>query len=412
MKKTLLVSVFGFAAIAVAGGKIEFANSIENSAGTMNGNEFKFDMKKDLKSEHKLVANIKENNFVLDAELKAKGSLDGDKYKFDDKIEGFGKVGFDNKTIATSVKYDFDKKETYLNGSYKYIYDKLTLKSNLELKFDILKPRDFTIGTDVEYKFDDNLKVKNEFRVFKSFKDVKDKEKRTSIYTHYDTGTTNYFGINSKLSVEYKPTDEIKIDGSVFGSFSKGNRTLVDNSESKPEEVENIKRKIYEMKIEGKTEYAPNAVKGLKTDLKLKYAYSRIYEDFLVINDHETKHEIEIDSNISYKYGIIDNLSLIPAMNINYKGQLSYYQDKHHGTDATASYKTHDLKLTPSAKLSYTIDKLVTGLKLETPVEFSGAYLDKTNYQYGPGGRLPEKVQEFKFNKLGLKITLSLEYKW
>lgn len=52
--------------LVIASGKVEFVNEVSSTPC----NKWKVNFKNELKSEHKLLLNVKQNNFSLDTELK------------------------------------------------------------------------------------------------------------------------------------------------------------------------------------------------------------------------------------------------------------------------------------------------------------------------------------------------------
>lgn len=163
----------GCGSLVIASGKVEFVNEVSSTPFVINE---KVNFKNELKSEHKLVLNVKQNNFSLDTELKTTGSLSSEnKYEIGKNVTGFSKVSFDNNKLASSLKYDFSEKETELTGSYKYTQDKLTLKPYVEVKFDVLKPAKVTLGNESSYKFDDSFTLKNDSKFYTTTKTMKGK---------------------------------------------------------------------------------------------------------------------------------------------------------------------------------------------------------------------------------------------
>lgn len=404
MKKTLLLSLLGISTFAVAGGKVKFINELSNTPFVF-GEEANF--KNGFKTNHKLVANIKEKNFILETELKTEGKLDNDKYKAGEKVEGSLKVGYDNGTLAGSLKYDFAKAETFIDGSYKYVDGILTLKPNAQLKLEVLSPAKLTLGNDTTYKFDDMVTLKNESKIFTSVYGMKGEN---------DTVVSS-FGLSSKTSVEYKVTDEVKLKGNASSKFEKekvleykvGNKKADDNSYDN--------KKLYELATDAKVEFESKLVKGLKSDAEVKYAYTvnsaNAVEDNIKYSTKSNKHSFSLDSNVSYDVDLTNGFELTPAFNLNYKGEVEKLSDSLVGVDGIAKLTKHIITVKPNAKLSYKYDKLTAGLKLESPVEFSGVnYKQLSKNQII---RLTDKdfdVKKFGYENAGFKTTLSLEYKW
>lgn len=130
MKKNILLSLLGFSTLAVASEKVEFVNSVSTTPLLAEQKDLKFD--NNFLTEHKLTAEIKENNFLLQTELGTEGKLvldnGSNKYKVGKQVTGLVKAGYDNGTVAGSVKYNFTKAQTFVNGSYTHKDGKLTLK--------------------------------------------------------------------------------------------------------------------------------------------------------------------------------------------------------------------------------------------------------------------------------------------
>lgn len=86
--------------------------------------------------------------------------------------------------------------------------------------------------------------------------------------------TVSLIGGNTKLGVEYKPTDEVKLLSNLFGKYETENVKAFSGSDKKVDDKNYGNKKAYEVSVDGKVEFKSNQVKGLKSDAKIKYAYT------------------------------------------------------------------------------------------------------------------------------------------
>lgn len=274
------------------------------------------------------------------------------------------------------------------------------------MTFAVLSPEKLTVGNETKYKFDDMLSLNNETKLYTSVYGMKlnldINNEIKSLYT-IETQEVAAHGVSSKVGVEYKPTEEVKLTANVLGNYEYKKSTI---------DKGGVQRK-YEAKVDAKAEFESKEVKGLKSDLKLNYGFKNVNTNVEKDNlTAKTKvHAFELDSNVSYVVDLTNGFELTPAFNLKYKTEFISLADKLVAEEGTATLKTNALTLKPSTKLTYKYDKLTAGLKLETPFEFNGTKLEVDKYnKVKPGAQAIKK--DFEFKKGTIKGTLSLEYKW
>lgn len=420
----MLLSMLGITTLVIASGKVELIGEINNEP---HAKETKtLDLKKELKTEAKLVANIKENNIVFDTELKYGAKVKESKFTLSDQLEGFVSLGYDNDQFATSVKYNFGEKETNLKALYKYENDKLTLKPTVRLKFDVLKPTRFALVFDSSYKFNDKLTLSNKTKVMTSINKMKDKIEAPEflILKKIESDNVSMFGLDKKLTAEYVLNDEVKFIANANAVYEtkavdKISKLMVGKKEVKDV---TLSQKTLELSADAKAQYES---KELKTDLMMKYTYKNTVDYGKGTNGSEHKGTIisnknlfELDTNASYDYNLLDGLTLTPALGINYKSNLTKFVGMSNGKTGNATLKENIFTVKPNAKASYKYDNFMASLNVELPVELSSKkYSDvkeselKDILEY-KNKNIAKKLHDFDYEKTSLKATLSLGYSW
>lgn len=153
--------------------------------------------------------------------VKEKDGTSTKEYKFGEKgISGHVKLGYDNKKVTSSLKYDFSNKELTTDGSYTYKTDKLTVKPSASLMFDVTKvsttktkgfdPTNLTLKTDVKYKLNDKLTVKNNTTLETSVNGAKGKIVAPEFLKGNEISSEKtdliYFALNDTITAEYSET--------------------------------------------------------------------------------------------------------------------------------------------------------------------------------------------------------------
>lgn len=234
--------------------------------------------------------------------------------------------------------------------------------------FEVLDPAKLTLANETSYKFNDMFTLKKESKFYTTVYGMNFEAPKYLNSLRQKNEKASMFGLSSKLSAEFKPTSEVKLLANVLTKFENGkyNGKNVRNEES------------FEVKAEAKSEFESQIVKGLKSDAKLVYGYTKKAEGIEKIKYKglSKKHSFELDSNSSYAIDLTNGFELTPAFNLNYKFNVNNVYDILIDENGLALLKTNTFTVKPNAKLAYKFDKFTTSLKLESPFEFSSKSLE------------------------------------
>lgn len=438
----LMLSVISFSS-----GKVELVSEIKNTPLYLNKkDEVEFDFEKELKREYKLITNINENNLYVNTELEITNKLD--------KVNGSLKVGYDDKKLSSSIKYIIHEKKTFLNAGYKYknndfnykVNSEIELKSlefnkmnllnefrytfdkktntmiKLDTKFNSLKQIRFDFENEINHKYDDKLDFKNELKLAKSAGSYKGEIEVPEFIKpkKIKSDDINLFMVRDKISSVYKLTDEVKLTSSAYLGYE-SRKTHLDKL--KINEKQNImdfneNRNEWKLLTEFKLNYNSKHIKGLKSNIQLKYTYQNILDSLQTKKSKGTIESnidtFEVNAGATYDKNINKNFKFTPFINLEYTHSLAKYliTEKKNGTLQLEKQK---LIIKPDIKLSYKYNKITTSLGVEMPFEFEGKkYTDnntKDLKEIKPYLNI-SKNEKFAFKKAKLKATLSLKYSW
>lgn len=420
MKKTLLLAILGASTLTLASGSVKLTNTLNKEPLTKEG----------FKTEHTLDAKLSENDITAETQLKTKGEHTGTEYKFGESVTGHVKLGYDNKTVAVSGKFEFDNKIT-LDGSYTYKKDPLTVKPAFELKSTVFKANSLKLSNHIGYVVDEKLTLKNNVVLNTAFVD----EKYPSLLTVdgiVEYKATDDLKLTNKLTVEKSlngtkgsfslPTkvllgDDVKFESNELGKLAVNNKTTANlkyNSELELNgnvvlghsrySLEKASTVSYDASVSGKVSYKSEEIKGLEASSNLEYKFnlSSLKEEAFELKLKD--HNVTLGGTVSYVATLSDGLTLTPKL------ELKHILDVNSSTVVLGGEKTlktisNNLTLTPSLSLNYKVNKINATLSAETPVSFSGKKFNDVKEK-------KEVKEEFGYKKTNLKSTLSLGYSW
>lgn len=437
----LLLSVISFSS-----GKVELVSELKNTPLSLNKKEeVEFNFEKELKREYKLITNINENNMYLNTELEITNKLN--------KVSGSVKIGYDNKKLSSSIKYIIHEKKTTVNAGYKYknndfsykINSEIELKSlefnkmnllnefrytfdkktntmiKLDTKFNSLKQIRFDFENEINHKYNDKFDFKNEFKLAKSAGSYKGEIEVPEFIKpkKIKSDDINLFMVSDKISSVYKITDEVKLTSSAYLGYE-NRKTHLDMLTINKLNIMDFNENQNEWKLltELKLNYNSKQIKGLKSNLYLKYTYQNILDSLQTKKSKGTIESnidtFEVNAGATYDKNINKNFKFTPSINLEYTHSLAKYliTEKKNGNLQLEKQK---LIIKPDIKLSYKYNKITTSLGVEMPFEFEGKkYIDNNTKDLKDIEPYLNKSEneDFAFRKAKLKATLSLKYSW
>lgn len=174
----------------------------------------------------------------------------------------------------------------------------------------------------------------------------------------------------------------------------------------------------WKLLTELKLNYNSKQIKGLKSNLYLKYTHQDILDSLQTKKSEglieSNINTFEVNAGTTYDKNINKNFKFTPSINLEYTHSLAKYliTEKKNGDLQLEKQK---LIIKPDIKLSYKYNKITTSLGVEMPFEFEGKKYTDNNTKdlkdIKPYLNIT-KNENFAFKKAKLKAILSLKYSW